>query len=57
MSWNNDFSRNLVLKLQKKMGTSEYRLIKKSQKILLTVFETKIYQTCKTWIQNQNLSI
>ena len=39
MSWNIGFSRNLVLKLQKKLGLFHIVLQEKSQKLLLTVLE------------------
>ena len=41
MSWNNGFSRNRVLKLQNKLGLLNIILQKKSQKLLLTVFESQ----------------
>ena len=39
MSWNIGFSRNLVLKLQNKLGLFHIVLQEKSQKLLLTVLE------------------
>ena len=41
MSWNIGFSRNLVLKLQNKLGLFHIVLQEKSQKLLLTVLESQ----------------
>ena len=41
MSWNNGFSRNLVLKLQNKLGLFHIVLQEKSQKFSLTVLESQ----------------
>ena len=40
MSWNIDFTRNLVVKLQNKLGLFHIVLQEKSQKLSLTVLES-----------------
>ena len=54
MSWNIGFSRNLVLKLQNKLGFFHIVLQEKSQKFSPTIWNLKIYPNCKIWIQNHN---
>ena len=52
MSWNIGFSRNLVLKLQNKLGPFHIVLEEKSQQFSLTVLEYQNLPNCKIWIQN-----
>ena len=56
---NNDFSRNLVLKLQNKLLLLNVILLKKSQNFLLTVFESQKlpnFQALDTESKSLNLS-
>ena len=52
MSWDLDFSKNHVLKLQNKLRVFHIVLQEKSQKLSLTVLESQILPKLLIWIQN-----